>query len=113
MTDSARPASFRIRRGGKSVVLEIAGELDISTGAQLHGELARAQARDARLVVDLRRVTFMDCSSLGKLVAARAHARRVGGRFVVILGGARLDPLFRLTRLPIARSMLEAQIAIA
>ena len=55
----------------------LAGEHDISTGAELAATLARAIATDdeADLVVDLAGVSFMDASTLTVLLRARIYLR--------------------------------------
>lgn len=72
-------------------VITAYGELDLVAAAGLRFDLlgwsvradgAAVDPRGAgewRLVVDLLQVTFMDCSPLGVLCAARARAERGGG----------------------------------
>ncbi|MGW8332471.1 STAS domain-containing protein [Streptomyces sp. NPDC055897] len=55
-------------------VIRPTGELDILTAPSLCGDLARAQRNSQipHVIVDLLDVSFMDCSALGALCAARA-----------------------------------------
>lgn len=66
-----------VERDG-SLVLAVQGELDISTSPLLDEALARARATDAaRIVVDLRKIGFMDSTGLHVLIK---HARAENGR---------------------------------
>jgi anti-anti-sigma factor len=59
------------------------GDLDAGNADSMRICLESA-VHDARLViVDLSKVTFMDCAALGVLVATAAQTRRRGGRLVV------------------------------
>ena len=69
--------------GSVRVMLE--GEFDLSTAADLRACLVRPGVFETKqMQVDLRRVTFLDSSSIGVLVAACKHVRSTGGTFVVI-----------------------------
>ena len=62
----------------------LAGEFDLSTAADLRACLVRPDVLGAeQTLVDLRRVTFLDSSSIGVLVVAQ-HARSTGGASAVI-----------------------------
>ena len=65
------------------VVVALRGELDVCTAADGLSALTAPAAAGARVVVDLAGLAFMDCYSLGKLMAARAQARRAGGDLVL------------------------------
>ena len=63
----------------------LAGEFDLSTAADLRACLVRPDVFGAkRMQVDLRRVTFLDSSSIGVLVAACKRVKSTGGAFAVI-----------------------------
>jgi anti-sigma B factor antagonist len=76
---------FDIRRADGSVVLTIAGELDIATVPVVRERLSAVTDAGARwLVVDLRDVSFMDSTGL----AAFIHAKmRLGdeGRLTLVM----------------------------
>jgi anti-sigma B factor antagonist len=73
------------KRVDGSVKLMLAGEFDLSTAADLRAHLARPDVLGAKKVqVDLGRVTFLDSSSIGVLVAACKHVRSAGGAFGLI-----------------------------
>ena len=82
----------RARRPRGSLSAEVrfapAGDLDLSSAARLKSQLTHALAAVApggRLVVDLRAVTFLDCSVLGEVVAVR-NAATASGRSLVLTG---------------------------
>ena len=62
------------------LVVAVSGEIDIASAPKLREELLSALRRHgARLALDLRGVTFMDCAGVNVLLAARRHARLDGG----------------------------------
>jgi anti-anti-sigma factor len=65
------------------VVIALRGELDVCTAADGLSALTTLAAAGAWIVVDLAELAFMDCYSLGKLMAVRAQARRAGGDLVL------------------------------
>ena len=65
---------------GDYVVVDVAGEVDVATSDQLGRYLSGARKRDKRgTIVDLTRVTFMDCSGLRALVTAQRDEVMLGG----------------------------------
>ncbi|WP_435204133.1 STAS domain-containing protein [Micromonospora sp. bgisy143] len=68
------------RRGRVGTVVEVAGELDMSTTSRLRDGLLEVVASGARVVVvDLTAVRFMDSSGLGALVVAYKELRARDG----------------------------------
>jgi anti-anti-sigma factor len=63
------------------VVVALRGELDVCTAAD--GLSALTAPAGTRVVVDLAELAFMDCYSLGVIMAVRARARRAGGDLVL------------------------------
>jgi len=78
-----------------ATLVTLAGDLDLAHRWSLHRALAASLSRAPNLVVDVRRVAFMDCSVLRVLVAAHERAAGVGGRLTIV--GAQRMPL-RLLR---------------
>ena len=77
------------------VVLE--GELDLATAPTLALELERLECgRPARVLVDLRGLTFMDLAGMRVLLAAHERARRCGGGFTVVRGPPIVERLMQL-----------------
>ena len=74
---SSREPVVGLAERGETLVLSLAGELDLADAPALREALRRAVARSPkRLVVDLTEVTFVDSTVLGALVEARSA---VGG----------------------------------
>jgi anti-anti-sigma factor len=65
------------------VVVALRGELDVCTAADGVSVLNALAAAGTWIVVDLADLAFMDCYSLGEIMAVRAQARRAGGDLVL------------------------------
>ncbi|MGW6057703.1 STAS domain-containing protein [Streptomyces sp. NPDC055189] len=61
-------------------VLTLAGEMDLDTSAHVREALEAVQAPGARVVIDLRRVTFIDSSGINVFIAAHRALDAAGGR---------------------------------
>lgn len=97
--DVPLPAFTCTRNAGRfgSVSVHPSGELDLATAPLLDKTLREAQF-DARVVVlDLRKLDFMDSAGVHVIVDAAERARREGRRLVVLRGPARVDRVFMLT----------------
>jgi anti-anti-sigma factor len=91
-TDRAlSPEQGQVRR---ALTLHLAGDLDISSLPTLNMQMSKAMSTPPPdlVIVDMSGVTFMDCTSLGPLVLARA---RLGPR--LRLQGATV-PVIRLLK---------------
>lgn len=96
-------------RGGDVVGVHLAGELRAATAPDLARTLRRAE-RDARLVVlDLRRLTFIDPCGLHVIVVAGIRARRTGHRIVVVRRCAEVNPVFAFGAASEAVDVVELQ----
>lgn len=97
---------IHVRNEHGQTVVEVAGELDVFTSARLRAVLFEpALCGGPQVVVDLGKVTFMDSTSIGVLVAAR---RWLGSReaeltlvctegpVLKVLGLVGLDKVFRI-----------------
>lgn len=66
-------------------MIEIHGDVDVSTAAEIQAHTDAASApRGARLIVDLRPVTFLDCATLNLLCRARHRVLRRDGRMALV-----------------------------
>ena len=73
------------RTQGDWTVVDVGGEVDLSSAPALRAELEMAIARPTRgVVVDLTGVGFMDSSGLSVLVAGLKIARESGGDLAVV-----------------------------
>lgn len=71
-----------------SVVVRLAGELDLYNAEEVRAALADAIGRDPkRIVVDMTDVEFIDSTALGVLIEARSKLGRDG----LTLAGPQLD----------------------
>jgi anti-sigma B factor antagonist len=70
-----------------SIRLVVDGELDMETGPRLQAEIERAHAAaPARLVLDLRGVTFFDSTGLQIVLDAELRCREAGRELLVLAG---------------------------
>lgn len=77
--------SFETRKRGTWTVVEVRGELDLSTSDELRSALDAAfDTEPPRIAIDLTGVTFMDSSSLGVLVATLERARQHDGELRLV-----------------------------
>lgn len=96
---------MEIQQGNGGVTVAIAGEIDLSVIADLDTRLEATLAADPDpLVVDLRRVTFVDSSGLRFLLKLNEGARAEGRRFVLVAAG---DPVVRVLQLAGVEDRLE------
>jgi anti-anti-sigma factor len=66
-------------RHGDTTTVSVSGELDIATTELLRGHLLwllQEAGRDREVVLDVRRLSFIDAAGLGVLVALHHQARR-------------------------------------
>jgi anti-anti-sigma factor len=102
------PLKVVCERRGEATVLVVEGELDLSTVDTLRDTLRSQEARAATVVLDLRRLAFIDSSGLSLVVAEQQRAREDGFRFVVAVGGApAVQRLFELTGLQGTLTLVE------
>lgn len=81
-------------------VLEIGGEIDVYTAPRLRERLTEIiGSGEARVVVDLGKVEFLDSTGLGVLVGAHRRLRGGGGSLGLVCPQERLLKIFRVTGL--------------
>lgn len=84
--------------GAQAVVIGVTGELDLASSPALEQELERGAAASAEVViVDLRKLEFMDSTGLSVLVRAHQRATEKGQRFGVVRGPQQVQRLLSLT----------------
>jgi len=83
------------------VVLVLEGELDLASVERLKSELETVEGNAPGLIVfDLRKLSFLDSTGLGVIVAANTRAAEKGGRVVIAQGDhAPVRRLFEVVRL--------------
>ena len=91
------PVAGRTVLGGLTVIT-LAGDLDVAVAPGIADALAvRPEAARPDLVVDLRQVTFMECSAVGAIMAAYRTTRDAGGCLRVVLPRAGYRRVLELT----------------
>ena len=102
MSDGPTPPpgrlSVSVDRGDAEVRLTLEGELDLASVGELEERLAAALAdAPGRVVVDLRRLAFIDSSGLRTIIQGDATARAEGIELVLYPGGDSIQRVFALT----------------
>lgn len=88
-------ARIDARNGVARIALE--GELDIATAPVVSDHIARfEEAGAAAIMLDMRDLTFVDCSALRIFLAARERSKANGHRFILVGANPRARRLFKL-----------------
>jgi len=70
---------------GDRATIQVAGEVDLATSPQLQAVLIDLIDRGFhRLIVDLGRVSFLDCAGIGMLVNTRCRVQAHGGSLKLV-----------------------------
>ena len=88
-------------RHRQTLTVHLAEELDHRAAAQMRSELD-ALLRDGtirRLVLDLRRLSFMDSSGIGLIIGRYKLMARRGGSVAVVNADRRMDRIFEMAGL--------------
>jgi anti-sigma B factor antagonist len=97
--------SMVLHDDGSARVLQLVGELDISSAPALREQLRDLLAADADVVVDLSTLSFMDSSGISVLIVAhkrsleqgrRLTLRRPGGPVAKVLEVSGTDQVFSI-----------------
>jgi len=89
-----------VRQDGQATIAVPTGEVDLHHSPGLYQELVEVcKARPARLVIDLREVTYMDSSGVSTLVEVFRTVNRYGGKLVLLAPTARVRGMFEIARL--------------
>src|SRR5690349_16436024 len=83
MSTSLRPSqvefAVEVVTGAHETVVDVSGEIDLATCERLRAAIEPHLGPVQHVVLDLAGVHFMDASSLGVLLSARARLRSDGG----------------------------------
>ncbi|MEG3627804.1 anti-sigma factor antagonist [Streptomyces poriticola] len=91
---------LRVHRDRGHTVLEFRGEIDIAAEAEIAPHLDRETGRPgARVVIDLSRVEFFDCSGLRLLFRARSRMLAHDGELHLVCAHALTLRMLRITGL--------------
>lgn len=92
--------SFTTRPLGDSTVVEVAGEIDITTAPQFRARLIELIGGGCRsLVIDLTAVDFIDSTGLGALIGARRRLGDLSGELSLVVPPGPTRELFTATDL--------------
>ncbi len=87
-----------VRDDERAVVIGVSGELDLASSPELEAELERGTSSDVELlIIDLRKLEFMDSTGLSVLVRAHQKATERGKRLAVVKGPQQVQRLLSLT----------------
>jgi anti-sigma B factor antagonist len=79
------------------VIAEVSGDLDMSTAARLRERLFELADSGQPVIVDLNRITFIDSTGLGALVAVARRADAHGGSLHAVCSQPHTRKLLWLT----------------
>jgi anti-sigma B factor antagonist len=67
--------------------VQLTGELDISSASSVESRLIEIEQREpVRLILDLRRVNFIDSTGLSMIINADGRAKKAGRRLTIVSG---------------------------
>lgn len=90
--------SVEVHDGEQAVLIGVSGELDLASSPELERELERGTASGAELlIVDMRKLEFMDSTGLSVVVRAHQKVTQAGKRFAVVKGPQQVQRLLSLT----------------
>src|SRR3954462_9189939 len=88
-------------------VVELTGELDISSAASVESRLKELVERaPGRLILDLTRVSFIDSTGLSMIINADGRARKGGRRLTIVSGDGVPSRILRTVGLEDRRDVL-------
>ncbi len=92
----AGPLRVTTERTGRELAwLSLVGQLDLRSAGVLARELLTVEGRVGRVVLDARRVSFLDAVGVHVLLHASQRAKRGGWELAVIRGSKAIDRLLR------------------
>ena len=84
----------------ETVVIDVAGRVTVGPDAQMREAINEALASGARnIVMNMERVSRLDSSGIGELVAAHTSITSRGGRFILVALSTRLATVLQITQL--------------
>jgi len=104
------------RTEGGVEILDVRGELDVSTSPRLRAAIQQALAGGrSRVVVNLLQTTYLDSTALAVLTSALKQARAAGGTVALVYAQPQIEKIFTITGLhevfPVFRTEPEAVTA--
>lgn len=91
---------IEVTRNGTATIVAPKGDLDMAVADTMRRSLMDlVDRKQARIIVDLGRVSYVDSSGLGALVASMKHARSAGGDIKLCALQDDVRAIFEMTRL--------------
>jgi anti-anti-sigma factor len=110
--EEVTPSIIRqIRRDLEISVVEVVGDVDLSTAPQLKEALTQATDAGQDVIVDLRAVTYMDSSGFGTLLGATKRLRPVGSTVYLVGANPNIERMLEITRLSTILSLQPSEEA--
>jgi anti-anti-sigma factor len=86
-----------VARSEGTIVLSLAGELDISGAVALREEFFAAVASDDEVVCDLEHLTYLDSTGISLLISVQKRLRSTGRDLVLIGPSERVRKVLEVT----------------
>jgi anti-sigma B factor antagonist len=97
---STREIIKDIRHENQTIVLVLAGEIDMKCSPKLRNKFMELLRNEPPLfVINMQQVEFMDSSGLGVLVEVLKCSRRYGGQLKLVGLGRSVRNIFEISRL--------------
>jgi anti-sigma B factor antagonist len=104
--------SVTVRREREVAIVEVTGDIDLSTVAQLRQRLFALADEGQPLIIDLNRVTFIDSAGLGVLIGATRRVETRGESLHIVCSEPQPRKLLWMTgvdrRIPVSATVDEA-----
>jgi anti-sigma B factor antagonist len=97
-----REVDFKVtaERQGADALIAVEGELDIATLPEFERCVTRMRSQGLeRLVIDLRRLSFLDSMSIELLLRVHGELAATGAKLVVVRGPRAVDRIFQVMTL--------------
>jgi anti-sigma B factor antagonist len=102
-----------VEKRGASVRIELRGELDMAGAVPLRERLKKLEADGPELLlIDLRKLGFMDSSGLREIAAAVRRGRLDGRRVVLVKSPGPIDSVLAITRVDLVFETVEDPAAV-
>lgn len=97
--DAPEPLRIELEPRRDTIVLAAHGDIDLDTAGQLEQQLSDLLERGfRRVVLDLRKVSFLDSTGLHVVLDASAASGRAGVEFAIVQGPTPVERLFEVTQ---------------
>ena len=113
-TPDSQPFGVRTTSTGSNLLVEVAGDVDMTTAPELSQAIERAPDGTELVVIDLSDVSFLDSSGLNALVQGRRTlAERDVAMTVVVPPEGTIRQVFEITRLTEALTVIDARPSLS